>query len=36
VKDCPPDAYGQISPDGRDHFPVVAAKIVAMQPPGRL
>jgi pimeloyl-ACP methyl ester carboxylesterase len=24
------DAYGQISPDGRDHFPVVAAKIFRM------
>jgi pimeloyl-ACP methyl ester carboxylesterase len=24
------DAYGQMSPDGRDHFPVVAAKIFAM------
>lgn len=24
------DAYAQVSPDGRDHFPVVAAKIVRM------
>ena len=24
------DAYGQISPDGRDHFPVIAAKIFRM------
>jgi pimeloyl-ACP methyl ester carboxylesterase len=24
------DVYGQISPDGRDHFPVVAAKILRM------
>jgi pimeloyl-ACP methyl ester carboxylesterase len=24
------DAYAQVSPDGRDHFPVVAAKIVHM------
>jgi pimeloyl-ACP methyl ester carboxylesterase len=24
------DAYGQFSPDGRDHFPVVAAKIFRM------
>jgi len=24
------DAYGQFSPDGRDHFPVVAAKILRM------
>ena len=24
------EAYGQVSPDGRDHFPVVAAKILRM------
>jgi pimeloyl-ACP methyl ester carboxylesterase len=24
------DAYGQVSPDGRDHFPVIAAKIFRM------
>jgi pimeloyl-ACP methyl ester carboxylesterase len=24
------DAYAQVSPDGRDHFPVVAAKIIRM------